>query len=66
MTEISPMASAMNRAIVSAVRRLPCLQSRTGAVVCPADPANDIDVLTCEEADNLGVIWYENLALLSP
>jgi hypothetical protein len=24
------------------------------------DGDGDLDVLTCEEADNLGVIWYEN------
>ena len=24
------------------------------------DDDGDLDVLTCEEADNLGVIWYEN------
>jgi hypothetical protein len=25
------------------------------------DNDGDLDVLTCEEADNLGVVWYENL-----
>ena len=24
------------------------------------DADGDLDVLTCEEAENLGVIWYEN------
>ena len=24
------------------------------------DDDGDMDVLTCEEVDNLGVIWYEN------
>ena len=24
------------------------------------DGDGDLDVLTCEERDNLGVIWYEN------
>ena len=24
------------------------------------DDDGDLDVLTCEETDNLGVIWYEN------
>ena len=24
------------------------------------DADGDLDVLTCEERDNLGVIWYEN------
>ena len=24
------------------------------------DEDGDLDVLTCEERDNLGVIWYEN------
>jgi hypothetical protein len=24
------------------------------------DADGDLDILTCEEADNLGVIWYEN------
>ena len=27
------------------------------------DGDGDLDVLTCEERDNLGVIWYENPAL---
>ena len=27
------------------------------------DGDNDLDVLTCEERHNLGVIWYENPAL---
>ena len=24
------------------------------------DQDGDLDVLTCEERDNLGVVWYEN------
>ena len=26
------------------------------------DADGDLDVITCEEVDNLGVVWYENPA----
>ena len=30
------------------------------------DGDGDLDVLTCEEVGNLGVIWYENPACTGP
>ncbi len=30
------------------------------------DEDGDLDVLTCEEAENLGVIWYENPVIAAP
>ena len=28
--------------------------------IMDVDSDGDLDVITCEERDNLGVIWYEN------
>ncbi|MBE3100010.1 MAG: VCBS repeat-containing protein [Planctomycetes bacterium] len=36
------------------------------AVLLDLDGDGDLDVLTCEEAENLGVIWYENPARTGP
>ncbi|CAN5910305.1 hypothetical protein BH23PLA1_BH23PLA1_12620 [soil metagenome] len=34
-------------------------------VLIDLDGDGDLDILTCEESDNLGVVWYENPALSS-